>query len=489
MKEKFKELTKDTAIYGISTILSRFLTFILVPFYSHVLGKAENGIVGNIYAYIAFLNIIFLYGMDAAYLKYASLKKNEEDKKDVFTTPFLSVLLSSVILSVCILVFRPFINSLMDIPSERADLSYYFAFILFFDSLAVIPFAYLRLARKAKRFALIKTINICMNVALNIILIRGFSMGMEAVFISNLVASVVTLLLIFPDIIKNIQLKFHPELLKKMLKFGLPYLPASLASMVIQVIDRPILLKLTDESTVGVYQINYKLGIFMMLFVSMFQYAWQPFFLNNAKEKNAKEIFSKVLTYFVLAGSILLMLLSVFIENLVRVKISGFSLIGAAYWSGAKIIPIVLLGYLFNGIYINFTAGVFIEEKTKYLPYVTGAGAVINVLVNYLLIPVWGITGAAFATLASYVFMAFILFIVVQKYYKIDYEYKKLLGILLSVLIPAVIYYSLSYRSLIFKAGIILLYFILLLVLKIINKQELRSLSRMFLPKRRPANA
>lgn len=489
MREKFKELTKDTAVYGISTILSRFLTFILVPFYSHVLGKAENGIVGYIYAYIAFLNIIYLYGMDSAYMKYASLNKDEKNKKSVFSTPYLFVTITSLIISLLIIIFRPQVNAAMDIPADRWDISYYFTFILFFDALAVIPFAHLRLARKAKKFALIKTINILLNVALNIILIRVFRMGMIAVFISNLAASVLTLILLMPEIARNLEIKLNGELLKKMLKFGLPYLPASLASMVIQVIDRPILLMMTDESTVGVYQINYKLGIFMMLFVSMFQYAWQPFFLHNAREKNAKEIFSKVLTYFVLAGSVVLVLLSLFIENLIRIRILGFTLIGAAYWSGANIIPIVLLGYLFNGIYVNFTAGIFIEEKTRYLPYITGLGALINVGVNYWLIPVFGMTGAASATLASYVVMAIALFLVVQKFYKIDYEYGKLFRIFLSVLIPALIYYTVPDKTVLFKSGILLLFVILLFLLKIISKNEVKALRRTFLPQRRPADA
>ncbi|HEX2963137.1 MAG TPA: flippase [Ignavibacteriales bacterium] len=489
MREKFKELTKDTAVYGISTILSRFLTFILVPFYSHVLGKAENGIVGYIYAYIAFLNIIYLYGMDSAYLKYASLNKDEKNKKSVFSTPYIFVTITSVVISLLIIIFRPQVNAAMDIPQDRWDISYYFTFILFFDALAVIPFAHLRLLRKARKFALIKTINIIVNVALNIILIRGFKMGMMAVFISNLVASVLTLILLVPEIMRNLEIKINKELLKKMLRFGLPYLPASLASMVIQVIDRPILLMMTDESTVGVYQINYKLGIFMMLFVSMFQYAWQPFFLHNAKEKNAKELFAKVLTYFVLAGSAVLVVLSLFIDDLIRVRIMGFTLIGAAYWSGANIIPIVLLGYLFNGIYVNFTAGIFIEEKTKYLPYITGLGALVNVGVNYTLIPHFGIMGAASATLASYVVMAIALFIVVQKFYKIDYEYGKLFKILLSVLIPAIVYYAVPIHSILFRFTALILFVVLLFLLKIINRDEVKALKKIFLPQRRVAGA
>ena len=160
-----------------------------------------------------------------------------------------------------------------------------------------------------------------------------------------------------------------------MLKFGLPYLPAGFAVMLVQVIDVPILEKLTDLETVGIYKANYKLGIFMMLFVNMFQYAWQPFFLQNAKEPNAKEMFSKILTYFTLVGSIILVVLSLFINDFVQIKFAGFSIIGSEYWAGLQIVPIVLLAYLFNGMYTVFSAGIYIEEKSIYVPFITGTGA------------------------------------------------------------------------------------------------------------------
>jgi O-antigen/teichoic acid export membrane protein len=273
-----------------------------------------------------------------------------------------------------------------------------------------------------------------------------------------------------------------------MLKFGIPYLPAGLASMVIQVIDRPILQKLTNESTVGIYSANYKLGIFMMLYVSMFQYAWQPFFLNNAKEKNAKEIFSKVLTYFVLVGAVVLVFISLFIDDLVKIQIFHKSIIQAAYWSGLNIIPIVLLAYLFNGIYVNLTAGIFIESKTQYIPYITGIGALVNVVCNFLLIPVMGITGAAFATLASYLFMAAGLYFVVQRFYKIEYEFNKLLKIFAALFISALIFYFLAMNHFFYKLILFIFFISLLFVFKIININEIKNLKLLFTIKKRSAD-
>ncbi len=205
--------------------------------------------------------------------------------------------------------------------------------------------------------------------------------------------------------------------------------------MLVQVIDVPILQKLTDLKTVGIYKANYKLGIFMMLFVNMFQFAWQPFFLNNAKEENAKELFSKVLTYFTIVGCSMLVLLTLFISDIVKINIAGFSLIGANYWGGLYIVPVILLAYLFNGFYVVFSAGIYIEEKSIYAPIVAGLGALTNVVANYLLIPHLNIMGAAIATLASYVVMAAGYYIVTQKFYKIHYDYVKLAKVLVGTIL------------------------------------------------------
>ena len=290
MFDKLKELSKDTAIYGVSTMIGRFLGFLLVPFYTNVFTTEQYGIFTYIYTILAFLNIVYIYGMDASFLKYSSLAE-EQKKKDVFSTPFLFVLVTSVSFSFLFFSLRTEAAELLDIPMKYGSLLNYVILILFLDSVALIPFSNLRLRRKAKKFALIKIINIVINIVLNLYLILVLGMGIEAVFISNLAASLFSLAALLPDIIGLLNYRIDKETLKTMLKFGLPYLPANIASMMVQMIDVPILRELTNDSTVGIYRANYKLGIFMMLFVSMFQYAWQPFFLNNAKEKNAKEIF------------------------------------------------------------------------------------------------------------------------------------------------------------------------------------------------------
>ena len=475
MLDKIKQLTKDTAVYGISTMVGRFLNFLLVPLYTNLFLPKEYGIQSQVYVFISILNIILLFGMDTAYMKYAVNVKNSDEDKNNFSTPYLTVMIVSFFICLLVIIFQNPIFSLLEIPQEYNHLIFYTSLILFLDSLTIIPFVKLRIERKAKKFALFKFLGILLNITLNFILIVKLKMGVEAIFISNLASSALTLILLSPSIFKSFKFIIDLPILRKLLKFGLPFLPAGLSSIMIQGIDRPILTQLTDLHTSGIYSANYKLGIFMMLFVSMFQYAWQPFFFQNAQEKNIKQVFSKILTYFVIAGSLILIFLSLFIDDIVKFHILGRTIIGPAFWSGLIIVPIILFGYLFNGIYYILSAGMFIEEKSSYIPFVTGIGAAINVGVNFLLIPVWGIIGAALATLVSYLVMAVAVYKITQRFYEINYEKGKVIKTFSLVLIAGSVYYYLMlvhYLFFTFKI-LILIGFICSLLLFVFDKKEL----------------
>ena len=482
MRDKIKELTKDTAIYGISTIVGRFLGFLLVPFYTHFISTAAMGVYGNIYAYVAFLNIIYIYGMDAAFMKYSSLAAPGERER-TFSSAYLAVSLSTLLLTFLLFLLRSPFNALMEVPPHYGHLVHYVIFILLFDTLALIPFASLRLERRARKFAVIKLANILLNLGLNLLFFIKLRMGIESIFAANLIASAATFLVLLPEILPRLRWRIQGDLLRRMLRFGLPYLPASLASIMIQVIDRPIVLRLTDLDTLGLYQTGHKLGIFMMLIVSMFQYAWQPFFLNNAREQNAREIFARVMTLFVLAAGVLWAVVSLFIDLFAAFEFAaGRSLIAGPFLPGLVVVPVILLAYLFNGIYVNLWAGIYIEEKTKYFPLVTGAGALVNVAANLLLVPRLGIMGAALAVLASYLVMALLLHQVARKFYPVPYEYGKLARILGTVVVTASAYYWIHFRGgielwhrFVLLAGFIALLF----ALRVVKRRDLQHVKEL----------
>jgi len=366
-------------------------------------------------------------------------------KKQNFSNPYFIVIANSFFLSLLIYLFAPELTGVFQVSSDYAYLIRYSALILFFDTIVLIPFAYLRLNNKPKSFAGIKIINISINVILNVVLILYYNFGIEAVFISNLISSAVTFLMLIPVLKGNITFKFNKDLIKELLQFSIPYIPAGIAANIVQIIDRPILKYLTDDKTVGIYTANYKLGIFMMLIVSMFEFAWRPFFLNNAKDPDAKKLFSKILTVFIAFASVVFLFLTVFIDNIVKMDLPfGSHLIGEAYWSGLEIVPVILFGYLFYGMYVNFMAGIYIEKKTKYLPLITGLGAVVNVISNFILIPKFSYMGAAISTLVSYFVMMAGIYIVSQKFYKVNYEYKKIGIIFTSLISVTAIYFVLN---------------------------------------------
>jgi O-antigen/teichoic acid export membrane protein len=280
--------------------------------------------------------------------------------------------------------------------------------------------------QKAKRFAALKIFNIAMNLLLNLGFILGLGLHAEGVFLANLLASGLTFLAMIGMVLQRLTFKLPIGLYKEILKFGLPYIPAGLAGIAMQVIDRPIVKALTNDATLGIYQLNYRLGIFMMLIVGMFDYAWRPFFLNHAKDPDAKALFSKVFTYFVIGAMFIFLSISLCIEDIVRMKFFGKQFFPPVYWQGVEIVPWVLLAYVFTGAYVIFVVGVYLEKKTKYLPFVTGAGALLNVGANFILIPKIGILGAALSTLLSYIVMAVGMYFASQRFYRVEYEWNKI---------------------------------------------------------------
>ncbi len=484
---QIKRLGADTAIYGISTIVGRFLTFLLVPFYTNVLLPGEYGIVSYVYSLIAFVNVIYSYGMESAYFKYSSTLE-VGTKKQNFITPFISVTATSVAFSFFIAAAAHPILHLINVSGNYISIIYYTAGILAFDAIAIIPFASLRMERKAKQFAVFKLLNIVVNVVLNIYLLVFLKMGIIGIFISGFVASASTFLFLVPTVVRHFSFPPSGALYKALLKYGVPYIPAGLATMAIQVIDRPILRAFTNDAVVGIYQANYRLGIFMMLIVSMYDYAWRPFYFSIVKEPNAKEIFSRVLTYLVLFMAAVFLVLTFFVDDIVKIRMFGRYLIHPNYWSGLNIVPIVLLGYLFLGISTNLTAGIYIEKRTKLLSVNTFVGAAVNIIGNYFLIPLYGMTGAAWATFLAYFAMAIVVYIIVQQIYPIVYELRRLSKIAAATAGVSALYYILAPDWLdvhprifveLMKLGLIVLFFVLMYMMQFFNREEMGKLRRM----------
>ncbi|HVA67487.1 MAG TPA: oligosaccharide flippase family protein [Elusimicrobiota bacterium] len=420
MLKDIKRLTKETFIYGFSTIGGRLLNFLLLPIYTHALTPADYGVVATMFSYLAFSNVIYGYGMDFAFMRYA---KPKEPGDPCFSTAFYSHLLTSVALSSFIYCFAAKLTVWGGMPANLSVITRYAALILAFDTLCLVPFADLRLSHKPKTYAGTKIFNVVLNLALNYIFLVRMGWGVPGVFLASAITSASTFLLVSPWLLRRLRLAFERKLLPHLLRFSLPLVPAGLAAMAVQVIDRPILQFLTNSATVGLYQANYRLGSVMMLCVSMFDAAWRPFFLEKAEAEKNKALFARVMTYFIVVASFLWLALTFFTGPIVSYPIyHGKALIHSTYWVGLPLVPIVALGYIFNGVYINLLAPVTLARKTDRVAYATAIGAAVNIVAIFAWTPRWGMIGTAWATLAAYVAMAAALYVMASKIYPIDYE-------------------------------------------------------------------
>lgn len=432
MAKDIKRLGKETLIYGTSTVLARLLNFCLVPFYTYYLQPAQYGAIATVFAAIALLSVVFLFGLDQSYLRFAS---EAENKHKVFRQCFYGVLTNALVLGGLLYIFAPEVSLWWGL-GENFGPFHLAAAILFLDVLNMIAFTKLRLERRAWYFAGVRAFSIVINVALNVFFLAVLHRGPNSILWANIGASLASLIVLTPvwwgELKGHKPFAFDWKLQKEMWSFAWPFVPAGVASLLVSVIDKPILVHLVGTEQVGIYQANFKIGVFMMLLVSMFDQAWRPFFLAHAKDNDAKDTFAKVLSFFFALGSWFLLGISFLMPDIIQSNLFGnFHLIGPDYWGGLSIIPLIVTGYFFYGLYINFMVGPVITKKTRVLMWITLLGAAASITTNLTLVPHIGILGAGWAVAVSYAVMAAALFTFTQKVYPIPYEYKKLAVMLL----------------------------------------------------------
>ncbi|MEX1062489.1 MAG: polysaccharide biosynthesis C-terminal domain-containing protein [Balneolaceae bacterium] len=447
---KLRELFSDTLIYGISSVFARFVNYLLVPFHTDVFEPARYGIVGLIYASIAFLNVIFTMGMESAYLRYA---KDREEAPHVFKTLQVGLLVAASLFVAVLWLLEPQVLSLLNLDERTAGIYLMMLGILWFDTLSIVPFAELRLVRRSWLFALLRTGHVIVNLFLNFYLILALGYGIEAVFISNLAASAIVTLLIWAFTVPLMKGRWNRDWLQKAFSFGWPFVPAGIGYAVNEMLDRFFLNAMdpeqvqaiygpgyTAEDIVGIYIGCYKVAVFMLLLIQMFRMAWQPFFMRHSEDADAPVVFARVFIYFNLVAAGLYLFVGLFAQEIVALPIPGTdaTLINSRYWTGLEIIPLLLLAYWFHGWYINFSAGIFISKKTVILPKIMLAGAVITIAANLALVPYLGMMGSAWATTASYGTMALSLHYFSTKEFSVPYSLRY--GMILMVLMVAIVW-------------------------------------------------
>ncbi len=475
---QLKNLSKHSSIYFISTFVQRALGFILMPIYTdtlYIASRVDYANLNLIYTFVAFMNVIYLYGMDSALMRYFFLGKYK--KEDVYKTAFGAVIVGGITLSTLLLVFSQPISEIVLSTGKLSFLIQLAAAILFLDTLSNLPYQILRAEEKSVLFSMIRVGRFLTELILNIIFVVYLKYGIVGILYANVIAALLNLLVLLPFQVRYMKGTFQGGLLSELLRFGLPLIPNGIAYLTVEVSDKYLMSKLLNKDTLGIYSANYKFGSALLLIIMAFRTAWQPFFLKVSKEVNAKEIYAKVLRYFTLFGVLVVVGVSYYVGYLLKAPLFfGKPLLGKEYWDGLIIIPVILSSYLFYGLYVNFTVGIYIRKKTNLMILFTGLAAIVNIGSNLYLMPHYGIMGAAFATLLSYFIMALTIFIANQKIYPVPYDYPKIILMLvyLSVMLWLDYYFNLSF---VLKTALILLSPLLFILTGIIKLEEIKKIA------------
>lgn len=452
----FKTLFKQTFIYGLATVLPKMLSFMLVPLYTNpeVLSVEEYGRVSFIFAYFVLFNVVLAYGMETAFFRFFNKETNPEK---VTSTATISLIISSFSILGIAFLFRNQIANLIDIDLKYLNLVF---IILLLDALVIIPFSWLRATGQPMKYAIIKILNVAINLGLNVFLllylkdlatngsifdsIYKINFEISYIFISNVIASAVTLLVLLPFYTK-VKYSFDTKLLKKMLKYAMPVLIAGVAYSINETFDRVLLEKLlpadVSEVQIGMYSACYKLALFMTLFATAFRLGIEPYFFSHSKTENPQKNYAKILEFFVAFGSVILLTVVVFSDIIKR-----YIILSEDYYDAMWIVPLILIANFCLGIYHNLSVWYKVTDRTKYGGYISVFGALITLVVNYTLIPVIGFKASAIATLLAYAIMMLLSYFYGRKYYPIPYNLKKI-SLYLTVSITFSLIYFYGYRE------------------------------------------
>lgn len=454
----YKSLFKQTAIYGLATVLPRMVSFILVPLYTtpNVLkNSSEYGEISIIFSWLVLFNVVLSYGMETSFFRFYS---KVEDSKSVISTSTISIFWSSIVFLIVALLGRNYLAALSKINVEYII---YTIWILFLDALVIIPFSKLRAEKRPMFYAVIKIGNVLINLVLNLffllwlpklaanspdsfistIYFENFQIGY--IFVANIIASLATFLVLSPNYLK-MKWQFDKVLWKKMMQYSLPVMVAGIAFAINETFDRILLEWMhVDLREIGAYSACYKLALFMTLFATAFRLGIEPFFFSHSSNENAPKTYAEITKYFVIFGSIILLVVVVFADVL---KI--FIVRDSSFWEAMKVVPLIILANLFLGIYNNLSVWYKLTDKTKMGMYISIVGAIITLTLNFLLIPIWSYMGSAIATISAYGTMMFISYFLGNKYYPIPYDMKKIFGYLsISIVLSGLSFYVPIFRS------------------------------------------
>lgn len=434
-----KSLAKETAIYGVSSIVGRFLNYLLVPVYTIALPASSGGygVVTNIYAWVALILVLLTCGMETGFFRFAN--KGQDDPMRVYSTTLLSVSIGSLVFVALGLLFLEPIAGWL----EYGEHPWYIGMMMIvvaMDAIQSIPFAYLRYKKRPIKFAALKLLFIFLNIALNLfyyVILEGNDVGYA--FLFNLVCTSVVMVCMIPEL-RGFTYVLDKELLKRMLRYSLPLVILGVAGILNQVADKiifPFVYPDEAEATVqlGIYGAASKIAMIMAMFTQAFRFAYEPFVFGKSKEKDSREMYAQAMKFFIIF-TLLAFLAVMFYLDILR------HVIGRDYWDGLRVVPIVMAAEIFMGIYFNLSFWYKLIDETRWGAYFSLTGCTILILMNVFLIPKYGYIACAWAGFTGYGVTMLLSYFVGQKKYPIQYDLK---AIGMYVLLAAVLYVAAEY--------------------------------------------
>jgi O-antigen/teichoic acid export membrane protein len=457
-----KKLASQTAIYGVSSIVGRFLNYLLVPLYTRFFSASEYGVVSEFYAYTGFFAVLLTFGMETGYFRFS----NDDKYKGVYDTLLSFLFVISIGFIVLIYVLSGDLATLLHYEGYE-HYFIWFAFILALDTLGALPFAKLRQEEHARRFALIKLVEIAINIGLNVLFVMAKyqfehgsdgmlasiynpQIGVGYIFIANLVSSIFKLLLLSDKILISFS-RINFNILRTIVIYSFPMVIIGFAGIINEMLDRSMMKFLLpgtaseNLSQLGIYSACYKISIVMSLFIQAFRFAAEPFFFSQSKNEQAPKLYADVMKWFVWFCAGVFIVVTIYTEQF------GY-FVGESFRSGLFIVPILLMANLMLGIYVNLSVWYKLTDNTFIGALVSIAGAAITIILLTKLVPVYGYAGAAWATLVCYTFMVLASYVLGRKYFPVPYDLVKILSYILLCVAIWIIYVAyFEYQLLLMK--------------------------------------
>lgn len=434
MKDKIRALSRQSVLYGTGHILARLVTFLLLPLYTNVFSPAEYGVISLAYTFLGFMAVVLHYGLDASLMKHY-VPAPPEERPGILASAYISFFISSLMfLFLMLLLNEPLSEPLLGI--RKPEFISYLGAIIALDVMWSVPMLIFRAEEKPLPFVAFSLLNVTLTMGLNILLVLVLNKGIEGVLLGNLLASGTVFIATFPVIVKKMTFSGASlERWKTLIKFGLPFLPSGIFAMIMDMAGRYMLSWMTDLDTVGIFSAGFKLGMLMFLVVMAFNMSWQPFFLGEENNKDKGLLFARIATYVFVILGFLWVLLLVWTNDIVRLRIGSITLYGSSYWGSTGIVPVVAMGYIFHAGYFLQLPGIYYSNKSFWVAVARGAGAASLIILNLFLIPVYGATGAALSYMIASFIMMITIYAITRRLFPIPFEKGRLLKILLIIII------------------------------------------------------